>query len=244
MIGRMKKLQAEYEELNGRYLLLSGEKSELEYELAMLKEEAEHIKEQDNEIRKLHQSMRQLKHDMKNHLMVIASYINDEAYEEARAYTSKIIGKLNSMHSYIETGNSLMNHIINEKLEKARNKGIAVKAQIENLQFMKLESIDFSALLSNMLDNAIEASVHENEGDRELHVTITKRRGYDTICVKNKIARSILEENPKLMTTKREQHGGHGLGMGKIKSITEACEGMCDIYEEDNFFCVKVFIPE
>lgn len=248
MIGKGKKQQQDYAELNRKYMELYGEKAELEYELSMLKEEAQHQKTQDNEIRKLHQSMRQLKHDMKNHLMVIASYINDEDYGQAKAYTSDILGKLNAMHSYIETGNSLMNHIINEKFELARNNNIVIKAQIENLQFGKLESIDFSALLSNILDNAIEACMGEGlysgaESGRELHVTIAKQRGYDTVCVKNRIGKSVLEVNPELVSTKAEKDK-HGIGIGKIKAIVEGCGGMYDIYEEDGFFCVKVFIPE
>ncbi len=237
------RLRAEYSELETKYMKIFGEKSELEYELSSLKQKSEYLKQQDNEIRNLHQSMRQLKHDMKNHFMIIASYINDEDYENAKAYTSKIIGKLNSMHSYIETGNSLMNHIINEKLEKARTNGIAIKAEIENLQFKRLESIEFSALMSNMLDNAIEASMLELQMDRELHIIVAKQRGYETICVKNRILKSVLDDNPDLSTTKKNKEK-HGLGIGKIKSIVNSLEGMCDIYEEAGFFCVKVFIPE
>ena len=242
MIGK-KKLRVEYEELEARYMKLLGEKLELEYELSGVKQNTEYLRQQDNEIRNLHQSMRQLKHDMKNHFMVIASYINDEDYENAKAYTSNIMGKLNSMHSYIETGNSLMNHIINDKLEKARNNDIAIKAEIENLQFVKLESIDFSALLSNMLDNAIEASMCEIQTNRELHIIISKQRGYETICVKNRITKSVLAENPEFKTTKKNKEK-HGVGMGKIRSIVNSLEGMCDIYEEAGFFCIKVFIPE
>lgn len=242
MIGN-KRLKNEYKQLEEKYMKLFGEKSELEYELSSLKENAEYIRKQDNEIQALHQSMRQLKHDMKNHLMVIASYINDEDYKEAKSYASKIIGKLNAIHSYIETGNSLMNHVINEKLEQARNNGIVIKAEIENLQFKTLESIDFSALLTNMMDNALEASMMEEEKDRELHIFITKQRGYDTICVKNRIKKSVIDCNPNLNTTK-DNKDIHGIGVGKIKSIVDSCEGMCDIYEEDGFFCVKVFIPE
>lgn len=182
MIGK-KKIQAEYDELKERYLKVLSEKAELEYEISMYRENAKYLKQQDSEILGLHQSMRQLKHDMKNHLMIIASYINDEDYGKAKSYTSNIIGKLNAMHSYIETGNTLMNHIINEKLEKARSNGIAIKAEIENLKFGKLESMDFSSLLSNMLDNAIEASMREVDTNRELHVMISKQRAYETILL-------------------------------------------------------------
>ncbi len=236
-------LKKEYEELEERYSRLFAEKSELLYELTAYQTESEQMRKQDAEIRSLHQGVRRLKHDMKNHLMVIGSYLNAENYEEAKAYTSEILDKLNAVHSYIETGNLLLNHIINEKFEYARQKGILIKAEIENLSFEKMKSIDFSALLSNMLDNAIESSEKEREIKPEICVSIFKKRGYDVICIKNRISQSVLAENPKLQTTKEEE-GIHGMGIVQTREIVEKYRGMCDFYEEDGFFCACAFIPQ
>jgi len=240
-MGKYKNLKKEYEELDKRYAVLFGEKSELAYELEALKASAENIHEQDIELQKLHEGVRNLKHDMKNHLMVIAHYLNEENYDGAKAYTSEILDKLNAVHSYIETGNSLLNHIVNEKLELARSKGIPVKAEIENLPFEKMGSLDFSALLTNLLDNAIEAS--EKETAPELYLAIVKRRGYQAIIVKNRISSSVLKENPSLQSRK-EDVGNHGMGISQIKSLTERYGGISDFYEKDGFFCACSFIPE
>ena len=237
---RYSELQREYDALDEKYSKVLGERAELTYELEELKAAAEHIREQDREIRELHENVRRMKHDMKNHLMVIASYFNSGDYGEAKTYISRILDKLNSTYSYIETGNSLMNHILNEKLNAARDKGISVKAEIETLFFRRMESIDFSALLSNLLDNAIEAS--SLEADPEIAVTVAHRRDYETILVKNKISHSILEENPKLISSKPEL-SNHGMGIPQIKNITEKYDGMCDFYEEDGYFCASAFIP-
>lgn len=242
MIMKKGKLQNEYNELNKKYIKVFEEKQEAEYQLEMLKEENEHIKNQDEEIRTLHQNARKLKHDVKNHLMVIASYINNEEYKKAREYISEVLEKFNSMHSYVETGNSLMNHIINDKLQNARDRGILVKAEIENLEFGRMRAIDFSAVLSNVLDNAIEASEREENIVPEIQVTIVQCKGYDTIGVKNRIEKSILQNNPSLKTLKKEEN--HGLGISQIKSIIEEYQGMCDFYEDEDFFCVKIFIPQ
>lgn len=241
MMGMRRVSAREYDELNEKYQDAFAKKAELEYQLTELKEETEHMRKQDAEIKSLHQNVRQLKHDMKNHFMVIASYLNEENYEMAKEYTSEILGKLNAMHSYVETGNSLLNHILNEKLEYAKKQGISVKAEIENLAFARLKSIDFSALLSNLLDNAIEASVKEESP--EIQILIGQSRGYETICVKNRITESVLTKNPDLVSTK-EDPAGHGIGVSKIKTIVEDCGGMYDFYEEEGFFCVKVFIPQ
>ena len=242
MRKRLSKVQ-EYDALWEKYQQVLKENAELTYQLNGLKEETEHRKNQDTELRSLHQNARKLKHDMKNHFMVIAAYLNGQEYEAAKAYTSDILDKLNTMHSYVETGNLLMNHILNEKLFLAREHGIVVKAEIENLSFKRLKSIDFSAILSNLLDNAIEACLKEQEADREISIMIAKRKGYETICVKNKITASVLDNNPELKSTKEDTEV-HGIGLSQIRTIVDACGGMYDFYEEEGFFCVNVFIPQ
>lgn len=238
---KYRNLKNSYEELDEKYARLLGEKAEIAYELEDLKASAEQIREQDIQIRKLHENVRRLKHDMKNHLMVIADYLNEADYEKAKKYTSEIIDKLNAVHSYIETGNSLLNHILNEKFELARSKGIAIKAEIENLSFGRMGSLDFSAVLTNLLDNAIEAC--EQEKAPEICVNIVKRRGYHAMIVKNRISQSVLEKNPDLETTKLESMD-HGMGISQIQSITEKYAGISDFYEKDGFFCACAFIPE
>ena len=223
------------------YLALLAEKSELQYQLSRQSAEVAHASLQEEEIRTLHQNVRKLKHDMKNHMMVLASYLNSNDYEAAKAYTSEILDKLNSMHSYIETGNSLLNHILNEKLEAARSLGISVQAEIETLAFASMRSIDFSALLTNLLDNAIEAC--QKEDTPELRIRIAAERGYHTIRVKNRITDSVLDQNPELSSTKKETDL-HGFGIPQIKEIVDNYNGMYDFYEEDGFFCAGVFIPQ
>ena len=185
--------------------------------------------------------MRSIKHDMKNHLMVTLSYLNDRDSESAKQYISQILNKLNAVHSYIDTGNSLLNHILNDKLSMAREKGIDVKAEIENLDFEAMESVDFSALLSNLLDNAIEAC--EKEESPEMSVMIFRKKEYDTIVVKNKVSESVLDSNPNLVTSKEDKEE-HGKGVARIKQISDKYNGMSDFYEEDGFFVACAFIPQ
>ena len=221
-------------------LALKAENEELKYELERYKWQMEQIEKQEQEIRELHQNTRRLKHDMRNHLMVIASYINNGEYEEVKTYTSDILDRLSTVQSYVETGNQVLNHILNEKLNTARSAGIGVKAQVEKVEFAKMKGIDFAAVFGNILDNAIEAS--EREDKKEISIKIFSKKGYDAISVKNKIAKSVLEDNPDLNSTKDEKDA-HGYGLKQVRETVEAYEGMVDFFEEDGFFCVNVFIP-
>ena len=238
-ILKRKSLEKEYETLDKAYGQLLRENMDTNEKL----EETiiEYNKQMDisKEIRTLHEKSRLLKHDMKNHILVITSYLNGGQYDEAKGYTSKILDNLNKMYTYIESGNSLLNYIINTKLQYGKENGIKVKAEIHNLSFEYIESIDFSALLSNLLDNAIEGS--STSKDKEVVVNILRKRGYDTILVKNSIDQSVLKNNPKLASSKQGE--GHGYGLMQVKKIVEKYEGMIDIYEEQNYFCVNVVYP-
>jgi len=216
-----------------------AENIDLEKQLSDLIKVYDKQKEMSDEIKKMQVQSRLLKHDMKNHIMVILSYIEEEKIDEAKIYTSKILDNLNKMYTYINVGNSLLNNILNNKLSKAKEMGIEIKAQIENLAFEYMDSMDFSALLNNLLDNAIDGA--EKSGIKQLEIVISNQKGFDSILVKNSIDKSVLKNNPHLKSSKEEE--GHGFGIRQIKGITDKYNGMTDIYEKDGFFIINVVYP-
>lgn len=240
----MRNRKKQYEELEKRYDALLAEKLELEYQCERMKREQVHEVTQKDEVLRLHEKARRLKHDMKNHVMVVTAFLQKNQIEEAKEYLSEMLDKLNGMYAYIETGNSLLSHVLNQKLEYAHEQGMLVKAQIENLAFSKMESVDFVSVLTNLLDNAIENGEVQADGAKpEIHVQIVKKRGYETILVKNTISESVLQKNPGLGTTKTDTTL-HGCGISQIKQIAEKYDGLHRFFEEDGMFCAMVMIPE
>lgn len=199
-------------------------------------------KQQDmaEEIKKIQEQSRLLKHDMKNHTLVMLSYLEEDKIEETKKYASDILDKLNKMYTYVNVGNSLLNYIINNKLSKAKEMGIEIKAEIENLAFSYIDSVDFSALLNNILDNAIEGAMASK--DKKLELQIFNKKGFDSIVVKNTIDVSVLENNPDFVSSKEEK--GHGFGMKQIQKITVKYEGYLDIYEKNRMFVVGIMFLE
>ncbi len=213
-----------------------AENVDLKQQMEEIQHDYELQKDMADEIMKMREQSRALKHDMKNHTLVILSYLEKNQIEEAKQYTSEILDKLNAMYTYISVGNSLLNFIINSKLSKAKELEIEIKAEIENLSFSYVDSIDFSSLLGNILDNAMDAAV--NSESKKLGVIIAHKKGFDTIAVKNSIDWSVLDRNPELRTSKTEPD--HGLGVRQIRAIVEKYGGELDIYEEQGMFCVFV----
>lgn len=226
-----------FEEIDKRCAEAVAENLKLKEEFAQLQDVFKQQADVSLEMEKIYAETRRLKHDMRNHLLVIGAYLNEEKWEEAKAYTSEIIDKMELEYSYISSGNALMNYILNEKLSKAKLQGVYIKADVENLGFSQIAGIDFSAILGNLLDNALEAASSSKE--KQLWVHIKRKRGYDTIKISNSIDESVLQTNPLLKTSKTDAEA-HGLGSKQIKSLVEKYDGILDIWEENGMFHVQI----
>lgn len=227
---------AKYEEQDDLLTRCIADNLDMEKRLSDMEHDYEKQQEMAEEIRRIQQQIGLLKHDMKNHTMVILSYLEENRIEEAKRYTGEILDKLNRMYTYVHVGNSLLSHIVNTKLSMAKEKGVEIKAEIENLPFSYMDSMDFSALLGNMLDNAVSGALAS--AGHKLEVDIASKKGFDIITVKNSIDGSVLKENPGLVSSKEEP--GHGYGMKQIRAVAEKYEGNIDIYEKDGMFIVSV----
>ena len=235
---RRKELEENYSEADAMLTQYISDNIDMNKQMECLKDDFAMAKAMAKEINAVQEQSRRLKHDMKNHTMVMLSYFEENKIDEARTYAGEILDKLNKMYTYVNVGNALLNYIINNKLSKAKEDGLQIKAQIENLAFDYIEGVDFSALLNNMLDNAITAAL-ESEA-KKLEVNITSCKGMDVITVKNSIDNSVLEKNPEFISTKDEP--GHGYGMKQMKTITEKYNGDIDIYEKNDMFVVSVML--
>ena len=185
--------------------------------------------------------MRKIRHDMKSHLQCLAALISKNDNKQAEEYIDDIIeNKLDFGYDYIKTENKVVDSIINMKLFQCKKDGITTIVHINKFDTY-VEDTDMCALLSNILDNAIEASIKENER-KEVCIEIMPKKGYVNIIVKNAISHSVLESNPDLTTTKTNDHI-HGIGMRSTADIVKKYDGMLDFYEQNKFFVADVWQP-
>lgn len=236
----LKRTDKKYEEQDRLLTQYIAHNLELEKKLSEMEKDYQIQCHMAEEIKRVQEQIRILKHDMKNHTMVILSYLEENQLEEAKVYAGEILNKLNRMYTYVNVGNALLNYIINHKLSEAKEQGLEIKAEIENRSFEYMDSVDFSALLNNILDNAIRGALASKE--TKLEVQIYLQNGMDIITVKNSIDDSVLDKNPNLVSTKEES--GHGYGMKQIKSIVEKYDGMVDVYEKNKMFIISVMLDE
>lgn len=74
-----------------------------------------------------------------------------------------------------------------------------------------------------------------------IKVNIENKRNYLCITIGNTIISSVLKNNSKLKTTKRDSEH-HGIGTQSMKSITEKYDGMIEFYETGSMFVTNIMI--
>ena len=138
--NQRKQDKKKYEELDQMLTQYVADNLDMEKKLSDMQHDYEKQQDMAEEIRRIQDQIRALKHDMKNHTLVILSYLEENRGEDAKSYAGEILDKLNKMYTYVNVGNSLLNYIINNKLSKAKEQGIEIKAEIENLAFEYMDS--------------------------------------------------------------------------------------------------------
>lgn len=187
------------------------------------------------EINSKYDNIVKIRHDFKNYIACAAALINDGCYIEAKKYLEELgEKKIPKAGMYIHTTNYILNALLNSKFTLCSEKNIDTKCHISGT-IEKIADIDFSILMANLLDNAIEACA--NIEKPLISVEIYDKKNYIGIIVGNTIKDSVLSKNANLNTTKSDNEN-HGIGILSVKDIVKTHNGMIDFYEKDNmFFC-------
>ena len=181
-----------------------------------------------------------IKHDMKNKLMSLEKLIDDGDYEQAMHLCEHTTEKLSSTYTPVNTSNPVLNAIVNVELEKAFSNSIDFSLVIGDY-LTDVSSADTVSIVGNLCDNAIEYLVTQPEEMRVMNLNISSQLNFHIITCKNKIAESILENNPQLVTTK-DDTANHGKGMDILRRIAKEYDGEVNFDEEDGYLSISVMV--
>lgn len=180
-------------------------------------------------------------HEYKNELMVISSLLKQNKLDKLHTLLDQYNNEIAHNIDAIDTNHVIVNAILNTKLQEAREKGIVFVLKINDLSTLKMKDEDIVVILSNMLNNAIEAC--ENcSGKRIIRVKAVKEGETTIFSVINTIHEIPHFIDGRFRTTKGEQF--HGMGIENIKEIVSKYDGTCVIrYDREQFYFV-VYIFE
>lgn len=186
---------------------------------------------------------REIRHDMKNHILCLKGIAENGNKAELLSYLEKMTDALEEATYVSVSKNSAVDAILNEKMLTAQKNSIPTHFDVMPLDSESVPSMDICTILSNALDNAIEACVKlQNPKDRYINVKINTDNGI-FISVSN----PSTEEPKKLagiITTTKADKDNHGLGLKSIKRTVDKHGGDMLIKYENNVFTLIAQISE
>jgi len=193
------------------------------------------------EIESGQQSIRTLRHDMKNHLNIIRTLLQNKDYEDADQYLNELDREfITSAKVYCKS--STVNAVLSAKEQTARDNSIQCDFQIGLEETPQIDNIDLCSLLANTLDNAIEACCKIPDSSmRFLTLKARCKNNYFSYELVNSKINAVAEESGHYKTSKNDT-SLHGIGLGSVERIVEKYDGDMKIDYTDGTFTVTILI--
>lgn len=149
---------------------------------------------------------------------------------------------LNFYDSSVKTGNVNIDALIQDKLIYCNSVGIEFTSLVDGDAFKDMTSSDVYFLLTNIIDNAIEATeAIEEKEHRIISLTASRKHGLLMIEETNYYrGELVFNSDGSIKTTKQENKKYHGFGTKSIAYIVKKYNGTMDYETKDGIFRLKI----
>ena len=202
-------------------------------------EQTEHLNQMYRSLSDEREKQKARSHDYMNHLNVMLMLAHEGKIDEQIHYIEEQLGKEVQSVDIIDTGNTLINAVLNIKYLEAKEKGIIIPFIADNLKGIKISDSDLVTILTNVLDNAIEAV----EKCDEKRIVFKIIKDYNTLIIDSTNPyKGKIKDEDNFLTTKNDKKN-HGFGLANIKKTVEANNGNCFIDTEGGNFHISITLP-
>ncbi len=213
--------------------------TEKEIQANALRQKEEYEKRHAGEIEDLYAKTISIRHDLLIHFTTLKALL-ETGNDKAMAYINSVThDQIQEIKCFIKTDNVYFDAIANAKLAVCERLGIKVRTRIMDNSLDGLDRSEIASLFGNMFDNAIDAS--KNSRHKRIDLDVQVQRGHLSIMMRNSIDRSVIKDNEKLLTTKKNKEY-HGLGIKNIRRIVNKRDGIICFFEEDGYFVCDILI--
>lgn len=194
----------------------------------------------------LNNTLRAQRHDFLNHLQVVYSLMEMEEYGEANAYIEKVYGAITAVSRVMKTANPAINALLQVKLAACDKAGVPAEVNIQSTwKDLPLPGWEMCKVLSNLIDNALDALEEVEPVGRRLRITLTEDLRSYRFSVANTGPMIPLKSQKAIfgagITTKA---AGHGMGLFIVKKTLNDRGGDIDVTSSPELTEFSGWVPK
>lgn len=188
-------------------------------------------------VRRAQQEIRLLRHDMRMLLSSLAVSMENGDLDTARNLIASHIDHIEGTRLQHFCENDTVNYVLSDYAAKCSAGGVDFIHTIQ-MDMLSVDEISFCSILSNALDNALNAQMPLPEGKRYIKVMIKNSDGKLLVSVKNPVGHKVVFADGIPVAERR----GHGYGTQSIRFLTERLGGNCQFSVQENVFILRVVL--
>lgn len=178
------------------------------------------------------------RHDWKNHMLLLQEMLEKGEYGKAESYFKDLTADTSKSVYKIATGNELMDMILSMKMTALEENEITLQCKGGLSEFNFMSYVDGCILLSNLIDNAIEANVKVS-GLHYILLTAKKTEGLFYLEIRNPMEGSLQQEDGRILTTKAVKED-HGIGLQNVYDIIKKYNGEYYIMTQNQEYVIQM----
>jgi len=185
-----------------------------------------------------------LKHDMRNHLSMLNIFLKDNRFREAQKYLEKYADEVGEITEAAFHENYIINAIAHDLSHRGQMNGTKVELNLKASPH-NISEPDLISLLTNMVDNALEACDRvPQEAERLIRLSVTRREPYLAIICENSYPGGIDTGVRGTGIRSSKNEAGHGYGLKTIERIAALYDGMVEFSHDDDIFTITVALKD
>lgn len=237
------------------YFLMEEDKYRIELEYKSYEEQVKVYSQWIEEQKQTRNTMEAFRHDIKNHISALKGICNNvkkegerEVIEKIDKYLDNIGTNYSILKNEVNTGNVMMDAILNMKMNYACSKGIMVDSEIRIPKDWQYENMDMVIILGNLLDNGIEACMQlPLESNKKIFIELRYDKGNLLVLLENTYNGGLdgiigtTVEKRFIKTTKKDKQK-HGIGMKNIAAVVNKYNGVMRWKAENKVFQTEILL--
>lgn len=200
------------------------------------------LKQAENDMVSLHQAEAQsaaYQHDMRHHLAVIDGFLAIGKPEQAQEYIRQVQDDIEAITPKRFCENELVNLLCSSFSGKAGRMGVRLNLETSLPGKLAISDTELCALLSNGLENALNAVKSLEEERRWVELYCGVHLDKLLIEIKNPYSGRVAFREGVPTASKLN----HGYGCQSIHTISQRCHGLCEFKAENGIFTMRVALP-
>ena len=180
-------------------------------------------------------------HEFRHELEYLYQCLRSREYEAGEAYLEKKSREIGEQQKeQLWTGSGCVDFLVNKTRVQAGEKGIRFESEVNVLE-IPIEEYDLFMILSNLLENAVEAAQQCEEGERYIRLQIFTVNRMFFLLVENSYEKEPEERDGRFVTSKGDRTA-HGWGLENVKETVKRYGGECEIRYGNQVFSFRVIL--